>query len=64
MNCGAPWPRSVTATTMRLDDAIALMAVCVGGIALARAVADPKLSSRILRVAREAAAKLADTQPD
>jgi TetR/AcrR family transcriptional repressor of nem operon len=48
----------------RLDDAIALMAVCVGGMALARAVADPKFSSRILRVAREAAAKLADTQPN
>jgi TetR/AcrR family transcriptional repressor of nem operon len=48
----------------RLDDAIALMAVCVGGMALARAVADPKFSSRILRVAREAAAKLADAQPN
>jgi TetR/AcrR family transcriptional repressor of nem operon len=48
----------------RLDDAIALMTVCVGGMALARAVVDPKLSSRILRVAREAAAKLADTQPN
>jgi TetR/AcrR family transcriptional repressor of nem operon len=48
----------------RLDDAIALMTVCVGGMALARAVADPKMSGRILRVAREAAAKLAETQPD
>jgi TetR/AcrR family transcriptional regulator, transcriptional repressor for nem operon len=48
----------------RLDDAIALMTVCVGGMALARAVVDPKLSSRILRVAREAAAKVADTQPN
>jgi TetR/AcrR family transcriptional repressor of nem operon len=46
----------------RLDDAIALMTVCVGGMALSRAVVDPKLSGRILRVAREAAAKLADTQ--
>jgi TetR/AcrR family transcriptional regulator, transcriptional repressor for nem operon len=48
----------------RLDDAIALMTVCVGGMALARAVADPKFSNRILRVAREAAAKLADSQPN
>jgi TetR/AcrR family transcriptional regulator, transcriptional repressor for nem operon len=48
----------------RLDDAIALMTVCVGGMALARAVDDPKFSGRILRVAREAAAKLADTQPN
>jgi TetR/AcrR family transcriptional repressor of nem operon len=47
-----------------LDDAIALMTVCVGGMALSRAVADPKFSTRILRVAREAAAKLADTQPN
>jgi TetR/AcrR family transcriptional repressor of nem operon len=48
----------------RLDDAIALMTVCVGGMALSRAVVDPKFSRRILRVAREAAAKLADTQPN
>lgn len=46
----------------RLDDAIALMTVCVGGMALSRAVADPRFSDRILRVAREAAAKLAGTQ--
>ncbi|MGH3675100.1 MAG: TetR/AcrR family transcriptional regulator [Mycobacterium sp.] len=48
----------------RLDDAIALMTICVGGMSLARAVADPKFSSRILRVAGEAAAKLAATQPN
>jgi TetR/AcrR family transcriptional regulator, transcriptional repressor for nem operon len=48
----------------RLDDAIALMTVCVGGMALSRAVVDPKLSDRILRVARQAAAKLADTRPN
>ena len=51
-------------TDDRLDDAIALMTVCVCGMALSRAVVDPKLSNRILRVAREAAAKLADTQPN
>jgi TetR/AcrR family transcriptional repressor of nem operon len=48
----------------RLDGAIALMAVCVGGMALSRAVVDPKFSARILRVAREVAAKLADNQSD
>jgi len=48
----------------RLDDAIALMAVCVGGMALSRAVADPSCSARILRVARKAAAKLSANQPD
>ena len=51
-------------TDDRLDDAIALMTICVGGMSLARAVVDPKLSARILRVARDAAAKLADTQPN
>ena len=48
----------------RLDDAIALMAICVGGMSLSRAVVDPRFSARILRVARETAAKLSDTQPD
>jgi TetR/AcrR family transcriptional repressor of nem operon len=38
--------------------------VCVGGMSLARAVVDPALSARILRVARQVAAQLADTQPD
>ena len=47
----------------RLDDAIALMALCVGGMSLSRGVVDAKFSARILRVAREAAAKLADNQP-
>jgi TetR/AcrR family transcriptional regulator, transcriptional repressor for nem operon len=46
----------------RIDDAISLMSVCVGGMALARAVADPKFSDQILRVARDAAAKIVDTQ--
>jgi len=48
----------------RLDDAIALMAVCVGGLSLARAVADPRFSARILRVARATATKLAETHQD
>jgi TetR/AcrR family transcriptional regulator, transcriptional repressor for nem operon len=48
----------------RLDDAIALMTVCVGGLSLARAVADPRFSARILRVARGAAAKLTQAQQD
>jgi len=48
----------------RLDDAIALMSICVGGLSLARAVADRNLSARILRVAQRAAAKVADGQPE
>jgi TetR/AcrR family transcriptional repressor of nem operon len=49
-------------TDDRLDDAIALAVICVGGIALARAVPDPEFSARILRVARDAAATVADTR--
>ncbi len=51
----------------QLDDAIALMAICVGGLSLARAVPDDEFSARILRVARQAAAAVADastTQED
>lgn len=44
------------------DQAIALMALCVGGISLSRAVADPALSTRILKVCQEAAASLADSE--
>jgi TetR/AcrR family transcriptional regulator, transcriptional repressor for nem operon len=46
----------------RLDDAIALMTICVGGMALARAVHDKDFSARILRVARETAGTLADAR--
>ena len=44
----------------RLDDAIALMTICVGGLSLARAVDDKDFSARILRVARETAGTVAD----
>lgn len=47
----------------RFDDAIALMALCVGGMTLSRAVADPQFSARILHSARAAAAKVAEDQP-
>ncbi len=43
----------------RLDDAIAFMALCVGGIALARAVDSPDLSERILAVCRQAVERVA-----
>jgi TetR/AcrR family transcriptional repressor of nem operon len=36
------------------DDAIVLMALCVGGLSLARAVPDPEFSDRILRACRDA----------
>lgn len=54
--------RSTESDTARLDDAIALMVVCVGGMSLSRGVVDPKFSARILRVARQAAAKLAENE--
>jgi TetR/AcrR family transcriptional repressor of nem operon len=41
------------------DEAIVLMAMCVGGLTLSRAVADPAFSERILEVCRDAAAVLA-----
>jgi TetR/AcrR family transcriptional repressor of nem operon len=47
----------------RLDDALALMTICVGGMALARAVDDNDFSARILRVARETADTVADAAP-
>ncbi|MUL84366.1 TetR/AcrR family transcriptional regulator [Mycobacterium sp. CBMA247] len=47
----------------RFDEAIALMALCVGGMTLSRAVADPEFSARILQSARAAAAKVAEDQP-
>lgn len=47
----------------RFDDAIALMALCVGGMTLSRAVADPQFSARILRSSQAAAAKVAGAQP-
>ncbi|MEV0669973.1 TetR/AcrR family transcriptional regulator [Mycobacterium sp. NPDC050441] len=47
----------------RFDDAIALMALCVGGMTLSRAVADPQFSARILRSAQAAATKLVEEQP-
>lgn len=37
-----------------LHDAIVLMALCVGGLSLARAVPDPDFSDRILRACRDA----------
>jgi TetR/AcrR family transcriptional repressor of nem operon len=43
----------------RLDDAIAFMALCVGGISLARAVDDPVFSEHILTVCRQAVERMA-----
>ena len=45
----------------RADDAVAFLALLVGGIGLARAVADRNFSDRILAVCRDAAPRLAHT---
>jgi TetR/AcrR family transcriptional repressor of nem operon len=46
--------------TARRDTALALMAQCVGGLMLARAVNDERLSDRILKACQQAALKLGD----
>ncbi len=46
-------------TDEQVDDALALVALCAGGLTLARAVEDEALSRRILRVCRAAAGRLA-----
>lgn len=43
----------------KLDEAIVFMALCVGGLSLSRAVADEKLSSRILRACTAVAGRIA-----
>jgi len=48
----------------RLDDAIAMMVICVGGLSLARAVPDKEFSERILRVARATANSAANAALD
>ncbi len=47
-------------TAARRDIALALMAQCVGGLMLARAVKDERLSERILKACRQAALKLGE----
>lgn len=44
---------------LRMNDAIALMALCMGGLSLSRAVADKELSARILRACGDAAGRIA-----
>lgn len=43
-----------------LDHAAAMLALCVGGLSLARAVNDPELSERLLAACRDAAERLAE----
>jgi TetR/AcrR family transcriptional repressor of nem operon len=47
-------------STSSHDRALALMAQCVGGLMLARAVKDEELSNRILKACRQAATKICE----
>lgn len=51
-------PAGDSAEASRVDSAIALMALCVGGVTFARSVADGKFSDRILAACRHAASRL------
>lgn len=50
-----------SAADPRLGNAIAFMALCVGGISLSRAVTDKELSNQILQVCVEAAGRVASS---
>ncbi|MFC3231108.1 TetR/AcrR family transcriptional regulator [Marinibaculum pumilum] len=47
----------------RSDEAIAVLALCVGGLSLARAVPDEAFSARILAACRDGAGRLGGTGP-
>ncbi len=51
-------------TAEQFDDAAAFLAMCIGGLSLARAVADDDLSERILRACAAAAGRIASAAPD
>lgn len=55
--CGTE--RNQEPTRQHFDDAVALLAMCVGGIALSRAVVDEELSEHVLRACVTAAARIA-----
>jgi TetR/AcrR family transcriptional repressor of nem operon len=52
-----------TVDPAHFDSAIAFLALCIGGISLARAVEDPALSDRILDACRQSAGSLAAPLP-
>ncbi|NTU85170.1 MAG: TetR family transcriptional regulator [Chloroflexales bacterium] len=56
--CDAP-ETSVGSDPERFDEAIMVMALCIGGLSLARAVEEDVFSDRILAVCRNAAARIA-----
>ena len=49
------------ADAARREDALTLMIICVGGLSLSRAVRDEAFSAQILRAARRAVARLANS---
>lgn len=57
--CGQDPDDNVPVNDARFADGAALLALCVGGMTLARAAADPATAERILAACRAAAARLA-----
>lgn len=62
--CIGPKEQQAAPSGRRLDDAIALMALCVGGLSLSRAVIDKELSERILQVCTDAVGRIAPSDLD
>lgn len=58
--CGQDPDENVSVDQARFDAAAALLALCVGGMTLARAAADPQTADRILAACRAAAERLGD----
>lgn len=58
--CGHDGERELGAE--EFDQAIAFMALCLGGLTLSRAVADPGFSERILRACTHAAPRIANAE--
>lgn len=56
--CGQDPDDSASPNEAGFDDAAALLALCVGGMTLARAAADPRAADRILAACRAAAERL------
>lgn len=62
--CGQDPDENVPVHQARFDDAAALLALCVGGMTLARAAADPLTADRILAACRAAAERLGGDAAD
>lgn len=62
--CNGSKELQAASSDQQFDDAITLMALCVGGLSLSRAVIDQGLSERILQVCTDAAGRIASSDLD